>query len=257
LRINHGGLVTWYWSYTNLLLTEYYLLTGDRTVLPAIEKYSNTLAVGQSGAGSWGHDMAPPVCNGGTPHGPCTGYGAMNQCGTICWMSLLLAKRCGVTNPEIEQAIGLGHEYLAFYVDKFSIPYGDMIILGLRDHDDNGKNSAAACGYAIFGDKAGTEFFSRMTVASYEVREKGHTGNYWSFLWGPLGAARSGRKGCSAFLHEVAWLYDLERRWDGGFTYQGKPGVGYGWDERRTSIPRISPRSRLRTRSRRAERPAA
>jgi len=44
LRINHGGLVTWFWSYSNLLLTEYYLLTKDETVLPAIEKYSNALA---------------------------------------------------------------------------------------------------------------------------------------------------------------------------------------------------------------------
>jgi len=157
----------------------------------------------------------------------------MNQCGTISWISLLLAKRCGVTNPEIEQAIQRGYDYTAFYVDKFSIPYGDMVLLGLRGHDDNGKNSAAACGFSLFGDKAGTEFFSRMTVASYDVREKGHTGNYFSFLWGPLGAARSGKKGCSAFLHELSWVLDLERRWDGGFTYQGKPGTGYGYDERR------------------------
>ncbi len=233
LRINHGGLVTWFWSYSNLLLTEYYLQTKDETVLPAIEKYSNALALGQSGAGSWGHDMAPPVCNDGKPHGPCVGYGAMNQCSTISWISLLLAKRCGVTNPEIEQAIQRGYDYTAFYVDKFSIPYGDMVLLGLRGHDDNGKNSAAACGFSLFGDKAGTEFFSRMTVASYDVREKGHTGNYFSFLWGPLGAARSGQKGCSAFLHELSWVLDLERRWDGGFTYQGKPGTGYGYDERR------------------------
>jgi len=31
-----------------------------------------------------------------------------------------------------------------------------------------------------------------MTVASYAERERGHTGNYFSFLWGPLGANRAG-----------------------------------------------------------------
>ena len=71
---------------------------------------------------------------------------------------------------------------------------------------------------------------SSMTVASHAVREQGHTGNYWSFLWGALGAARAGQKACSAFLREDSWRYDLERRWDGGFEYQGKIGMGNGVD---------------------------
>ncbi len=219
------GFPAWGWGYGNLLMTEYYLLTGDKAVLPAIRKYSEALARGQSGVGSWGHAMAMPN------HGHLNGYGAMNQAGIICWMSLILARECGVSSPEIEQAIRRGHDYLAVFIDRQSIPYGDHIKIDCAVHDDNGKNSGAAVAFSILGDVPGTAFFSRMTIASHAVRERGHTGNWWSFLWGPLGAARAGRQGCSAFLRELTWLHDLERRWDGGFSYQGKPGVGYGVDE--------------------------
>ena len=218
------GYPAWGWGYGNLLLTEYHLLTGDDSVLPAIRKYSEAMARGQSAVGSWGHSMAREN------HGYCNGYGAMNQAGNICWMSLLLAKRCGVTSPEIEQAVRRGYDYLSFFIDKQSIPYGDHINIDCGAHDDNGKNSAAACAFSILGDRKGTAFYSRMTVASYAVRERGHTGNWWSFLWGPLGAMRAGPEACSAFLHEMSWLHDMERRWDGGFRYQGKAGVGYGVD---------------------------
>lgn len=218
------GYATWGWGYGNLLMTEYFLLTRDEKVLPAIQRYSDMLARGQSGAGSWGHRMAL------TGHGPCHGYGSMNQCGTIAWMSLILAKRCGITNPEIERAISLGRDYLTTFLGKQPVPYGDHINLRPNAHDDNGKSSAAACAHALFGDRKGTDFYSRMTVASYAVREHGHTGSWWSSFWGPLGAARAGKLACAAFLHEMAWLHDLERRWDGGFIYQGKAGVGYGVD---------------------------
>lgn len=215
---------TWDWGYANLVLCEYYLLTGDKAALPAIRKFATFLAEGQSGVGSWGHRMAAPN------HGPAPGYGAMNQAGTIAWMSLSLAKRCGVTDGEIEDAIGRGQNYLNSFIGKQPVSYGDHRTLTPRAHDDNGKSSAAAVAYAVLGDPQGTAFYSRMTVASHAVREEGHTGIWWSLLWGPLGAARAGEEACSAFLQELTWLNDLERRWDGGFIYQGKPGFGNGVD---------------------------
>ena len=222
------GYASWGWGYTNVLLSEYYLLTRDEKVLPTITKYSNAIAEGQSGVGSWGHGMAWPdqPMNRGRLHGALGGYGAVNQAGNVCWISLLLAKRCGVTDQEIEQAIHRGHNYLSTFVDVQTIGYGDHLNFGSSHHDNNGLNSAAAVGFALFGDEYGTEYFSRMTVASHAVRELGHTGNWFAFVWAALGAARAGQEGCSAFLHELTWLFDLERRWDGGFVYQGKPGFG-------------------------------
>ena len=70
-------------------------------------------------------------------------------------------------------------------------------------------------------DLAGARFFARMTVASYGERERGHTGNYFSYLWGAPGAARAGPNAAAAFLLEQRWFYDLNRSHDGRFRYQG------------------------------------
>ena len=73
----------WGWSYATLAMAEYHLLTGDKKVLPAIERLAVLMAEGQSGVGSWGHRFAAE----GHGHNP--GYGALNQSGTICWMALI------------------------------------------------------------------------------------------------------------------------------------------------------------------------
>ncbi len=224
-----AGLSSWAWGYANLLLTEYFLATGDRQALPAIEAYSRALARGQAMSGTWGHSMAMPDPVTGGPHGPLGGYGTMNQSSTVCWISLVLARRCGVSEPVIERAIRNKAAFLNDFIDVGTITYGDNLPGGLL-HDDNGKTSAAAVGFAALGEEAGTDFFGRMTVASHSIREYGHTGHYWSDLWGGLGAARAGREACAAFLREDLWRIDLERRWDGGFGFQPKMGAYRNWD---------------------------
>lgn len=228
-KLPYESYPAWSWGYINLLLSEYFLATGDRQVLPAVQSYSLALARGQAMSGTWGHGMAPPDRITGALHGPLGGYGTMNQISTICWMSLGLAQRCGVADPVIERAIDNKRAFLRDFIDAGCVTYGDNLPGGLL-HDDNGKTSAAAVGFALLGDRPGTDFFSRMTVSSHAVREDGHTGNYWSDLWGGLGAARAGRLACGAFLRQDSWRFDLERRWDGGFEYQPKAGMGNGVD---------------------------
>ena len=222
-----GGMVSWGWGYSNLFLTEYYLATGDKAVVRAIREYSVKIARGQSGVGSWGHGMAWPQLNEGRIHGSLGGYGALNQAGLICHMSLILARKCGLKDDEVDRAIDKANRFFGFYIGKGAIPYGDHRP-GWQVHDDNGKNSIAAVSFDLQGHREGASFFSRMTVASYGERERGHTGNYFSFLWGPLGANRAGAAAVAAFLKERRWYYDLARRWDGGFPYQGGAGMGGG-----------------------------
>jgi len=219
-----SGMAAWHWSYSNLFLTEYYLATGDKSVLNAIREYSVKIASGQSGVGTWGHGMAWPDIpwNNGKLHGRLGGYGAINQAGLSCFLSLVLAKKCGIEKAVIDQAIERARVFFKFYVNKGAIPYGDHN--PYMAHDDNGKCSLAAIIFDLLGDREAASYFSRTTVASYGCREHGHTGNYLSFLWGTPGAARSGPDATGAFMKEVAWFYDLERQHDGGFTYQGKPG---------------------------------
>ena len=230
-----GGMVSWSWGYANLFLTEYYHATGDKAVLPAIRKYAVRIAEGQSIVGSWGHGMAWPDVNGGRLHGSLGGYGALNQAGLVCHLSMILARKCGVKDPEVDRAIAKGNAFFGFYIGKGAIPYGDHRP-GWQVHDDNGKNSIAAVLFDLDGHSAGARFFSRMTVASYGERERGHTGNYFSFLWGPLGANRAGAAAVAAFLKPQRWFYDIGRRADGSFPYQGGAGSAgsehkYGnWD---------------------------
>ena len=213
------GMVAWHWGYHNLFLTEYCLLTGDRDVLPAIQAYSNAIARGQSAVGTWGHGMSWPEDNNGQYHGALGGYGALNQAGLVCHLSMVLAAKCGVKDEEVDKAIAKGTKFFAFYINKGTIPYGDHN--PGPNHAGNGKNGIAAIMFDLQDHVDGAAFFSRMIVASYGEREMGHTGNYFSYLWGALGAGRAGPAATSAFLNELRWYYDLARRWDGSFPYQG------------------------------------
>ena len=94
----------------------------------------------------------------------------------------------------------------------------------LETHDDNGKCGAGAVMFDLLGNARGAEFFSRMTTASYGCeRDLGHTGNFFNLLWAMPGVARSGPQATGAWMREFAWYYDLARRWDGTFVYQGEP----------------------------------
>ena len=213
------GMVAWHWGYHNLFLTEYFLVTGDVEVLPAIGEFSKAIARGQSGVGTYGHGMAWPEDNGGKNHGPLGGYGALNQAGLVCQLSMVLAVKCGIKDEEVNQSIARGTRFYEFYINKGTVPYGDHN--PGENHAGNGKNGIAAVMFDAVGRADGSGFFSRMVVASYGEREMGHTGNYFSYLWGALGAGRAGPAAASAFLKEIRWYYDLARHWDGSYSYQG------------------------------------
>ncbi|MCC6409346.1 MAG: HEAT repeat domain-containing protein [Planctomycetes bacterium] len=221
------GMLAWSWGFSNLFLTEYHLATGDEAVLPAIREYATKLACGQSEVGTWGHGLVVPERGGALG-----GYGALNQAGAVCWLSLVLAEKCGVKDAVVRRAIERSARFFRFYVGKGSIPYGDHAPYYFL-HDNNGKNGQVALGFDWLGDGEAVRFFSRLSTASYAEREIGHTGNYFGFLFGPLGVARAGRDAAAAHLEELRWYLDLARRADGSFVYQGGAGEvdSYdGWD---------------------------
>lgn len=231
----HQSMMAWHWSYKCLFLTEYYLRTGDKYVLPTIKEYATKIAMGQSGVGTWGHTVAAKA-NTGSLHGHLGGYGAMNQISVVCMMSMVLAEKCGVTNSEITQAIKKGDIFFSYYINKGAIPYGDHKPAS-GWFDDNGKCAGAAVMFDLMGNHRGAEFFSAMAVGhSPGGREDGHTGNFWGHLWGGIGAGRSGKEGLVTFFKEMRWYFDFERGWQGNVVFQGNPGVvgknykNGGWD---------------------------
>lgn len=227
LETEDVGMPSWNLGYANLLLTEYYLATGDADVLPRIRAVSRTIAGGQSRMGTLGHGFAIPET------GVLAGYGAVNQCSLSAMVSLALARTCGVTDAAIERALERAATFFRYYIDKGAIPYGDHTPY-MDTHDNNGVCSSAAVFFDLIDHEPGARFFSRMATASYGIRESGHTGHFWSHLWAAPGVNRAGEPAAAAFLNELWWYFELERRWDGGFGYQAAPGSNgdstWGWD---------------------------
>jgi hypothetical protein len=218
----HVPMQCWWWSYKTVFLCEYYLRTKDAAVLPTIEEHATKIAMGQSGAGTWGHTYAAKE-NTGYLHGHLGGYGAINQQGLTLMIALPLAVKCGVKNQEVMDAIERGNDFFSFFIGKGTIPYGDH---GAAPwYDDNGKSGAAAILFDLMNNREGTRFFSEMILASSPGgRESGHTGHFWSHLWGGMGAARGGDKALQVFMEQMQPIFTLERQYDGRFVFQDNVG---------------------------------
>ena len=225
------GMVAWDWGYKLVFLSEYYLLTGDKEVLHAVKEYTVSLAKGQGLYGTFGHgisDLTPD----GKLHGSIAPYGPVNQVGLIANLGIVMGKKCILAggadlDPEIHPAIGRAAKFFAYFVDKGGIPYGEHAT-GIG-HCANGKDASAALLFSLMGNRrAETEFFARMSVATYNGREFGHTGQGFSYLWGALGANVGGPAATAAFVKEAQWHLDLTRRCDGSFVYDGGEQYGAG-----------------------------
>ena len=229
------GHFCWGWGYRSIFLAEYFAATGDDYVLPALRQYAHEIARCQSRVGTWGHQGAMPEVNGGRLHGRLGGYGAVNAAGLPCFVGMVLAaEKCGIDDDnQINLAIERSSRFFRFFANKGSIPYG-FHDPRMVDHDDNGKNCMGAFAFDLLGQGDATRHFARWALASYDSRELGHTGNFFSYLWGPTGVARIGPAAAGAFLGQQQWYYDLARDHRGRFHYQGQAGAGRqnysGWD---------------------------
>ena len=220
------GCQTWDWGYMNLFLCEYYLVTGDKDVLPGIKDYTLALARGQGMYGTYGHGGAAKTVDGKF-HGSVPPYGPMNQCGLVANLSIVMGRKCGIADPEINPAIERASKFFSYYVDKGAIPYGEHEPVAM--HENNGKNSIAAIMFAAQGHHTvQAKYFSKMATAAYANRETGHTGQGFNYLWSALGANVGGPAAISAFMKEASWHLDLVRRCDGSFTYDGAEQYGPG-----------------------------
>ncbi len=220
------NMVTWQWGYCDLFLCEYYLATNDKEVLPSINDYTTTLAKGQSMYGTFGHGIADLTKNGEL-HGSIPPYGPVNAAGLIGNLAIVIGKKCGVNDPEVDAAIERGSNFFSYYVDKGAIPYGEHA--PWLYHENNGKNSMAAVMFGLQPTKT-TEaaYYAKMATAGYSNRQYGHTGQGFSYLWGALGANVGGPRALGAFFKEISWHLDLARRCDGSFTYDGHEQYGPG-----------------------------
>ncbi len=220
------GMGSWENGYRGLFLSEYYLATGDSSVLPAINAITVSLARGQSMFGTFGHGYAS-LTPDGKLHGSIPPYGPVNQAGLPANLAILFGKKCGVLDEEVNPAVDRASKFFGYFVDKGTIPYGEHEPWPF--HDNNGKSAMSAVLFGLQDNKVSeAQFFAKMTVASYRSRECGHTGQGFSYLWGALGANVGGPDAAAAFFKEASWHLDLVRRSDGSFTYDGGEQYGPG-----------------------------
>jgi len=226
------SLYVWDWGYIGIFLGEYYLSTGDASVVTGVNNYTVALAKVQSRYGTYGHGGSLLKADGSL-HGTIGPYGPVNQAGIPANIAIVLGKRAlqaavQSIDPEIDPAIQRGGDFFAWYVNKGPIPYGEHEPF-MDGHSSNGKDPLCA---VLFGLQATrpveTEYFARMTTASFTGREYGHTGQGFSYLWGAMGANMGGSLAVAEYLKQVRWHLDLERRTDGSFVYDGQEQYGAG-----------------------------
>ncbi len=225
-----ASMTSWPWSYQLITLCEYYLLTGDTYVLPAIRTAALTFARGQDIAGLWNHRMADPEANRGQLHGRLYGYGAINQTSAPIWIGLILAEKCGIDEPEIRRAIEKTRALYANWAGKGGLPYGNHAAM---EHilTNNGTSGSVAVGFALLGDKEAAAFYGKLSAASHGDIFTGHTGPFFNYLWSGLGANVLGPEVWAAYENQIRWLRTLTRVWDGSFQYMEQRGDIFSYSE--------------------------
>ena len=230
LSLNPNACDTWGWGYMSVFLSEYYLKTGDTNVLSGITKYTVNLAKAQSKYGTFGHGGAEQHADGSF-HGSISWYGPVNAAGLVANLGIAMGRKVivasgGAVDAEIDPALDRASKFFGYYVGKGSIPYGEHEPL-TGTHASNGKDCMAAFLFAMQTNRpVETEYFTRMTVAGYNGREAGHTGQGFSYLWSVLAANIGGTNAVASYLAQVRWYLDLERRSDGSFVYDGSEQFG-------------------------------
>ncbi|MEM7391458.1 MAG: DUF6288 domain-containing protein, partial [Verrucomicrobiota bacterium] len=223
----------WFTGYQLVTLAQMYLLTGDMVVMPAIENLANFIARGQDRHGLWGHTMAWPGNNGGELHGSLPGYGALNQSGLVGLYGLVLARNCGVTDPEVDEAITKAAHFFRAHIGIGAINYGfHGPAAGVVD--SNGRMGIAAHLFRALGDVEAAKWFTMMT-SIYKLRDWGHTGNEFNHCWGPM-AADIGGQALATFVHTSRHVQlpfylvslTMRRQPEGTFKSQGQEGRGNG-----------------------------
>ncbi|MFK7849432.1 MAG: DUF6288 domain-containing protein, partial [Akkermansiaceae bacterium] len=228
----------WFAGYTGPGFCEYYLRTGDKSILPMLQMMADSLKRTIYN-GSW-------MGRGGASYSY-MGGGHLNAAGLHATTFLLLAKECGVNVDEHTMNTALYHVYR--FAGHGQVAYGDHLPEG--GFTGNGKTEGlaftmqAAANLHPDGEKSvyakarnicGTKAFYNTSWLFH-----GHTGGGIGELWrGPaMGTVRDERPAeYQSFMNERRWMYELARThqgvfgwvsdWNVSYTDTGLEGRGWG-----------------------------
>jgi len=206
---SNGVHSNWHAGYKLMSLCEYYQLTHDAQVLPAIRGIVKGLEDNQMACGGWSH-------------GPPGGYGVMNQVGQVCFIGLLLARECGVeVDPEV---LARGAKLSGRFIGTYGA-YGDhspwVAKYGNHAPNDNGKVPEHAVLFHLLGEDAVARRSARRACYQYRTQLGGHAELIFSIAWTCVGAAFAPEPEQRMQLDNLLWYYELSRKPDGSLNCLG------------------------------------
>jgi len=221
-----GGVNPWDMGVTTMVLSEYYMKTGDSLVTNAVTQYATMIAKSDTMWGTFGHGNAYvlPYHVAAGVHGYGSAYGTMTPPSLFCKLGLALAKKTGlpgiVNHPEVQPAIDRSVKFFGYYVDKGGLGYGEMEPGDMGHQWNCGRSGPAALFFGTLGNcPTQTQYFARYGIADYDSREWVHNGSGIGLCWVPLGVNMAGTNAAATYAANTRWYFELDRRCDGSFTY--------------------------------------
>jgi len=211
----------WFIGYGGIPLAEYYLRTGDRSILPVVKAFADAAKRTQYLGGWAGRGGVPFLYNGG---------GHLNAAGTNVLTFLLLAKQCGVDVNEHTLQSALKQFYR--FAGRGNNPYGDhRPEVGFVDNGKCGNLAfAMAAAASLTPDGESSVYAKARDVSavkgfySTSWMLHGHTGGGIGEIWRSAAMGlmyHKNQKKYREFMDNRMWFYELSRRWDGSFGILG------------------------------------
>lgn len=209
------GDMTWDNGYNGVACAEYYLRTGDRSVLPILQHYCNDAKrrqVYNVGWTHWGTGISPSYEAGG---------GMLHSAGNQVLLTLVLGKVCGANVDEKTLLGALTHWYR--YAGRGAIPVADQ--RSWYTFRSGGRDGAsAAVMHVASGAKGDTtiyrkakEAFAFSSLTSWPSREY-----VWELYWESLTNCYMLEYDANLYhqtQQRFRWQYDLYRQASGAFSF--------------------------------------
>lgn len=232
---------TWNNGYNGIACGEYYLRTGDASVLPIMQHFCDDAKARQKfGCGwtHWGQGINPGYVAGGL----------MNPAGSQVLTTLLLAKECGV-NVDEETLLG-ALKFFYRFAGHGTVAYGDH--RGEGGLGSNGKDgmiaaamriAAGADGDATIYQKA-SQYLALSMIDSYPLLVQGHADDgRGDGIWRGITTSYLMKEKPDLFrqsMDRLKWWHDLSREpggsigiatlaWENGQIGSSGPGMGFSF----------------------------
>ena len=232
---------TWNNGYNGIACGEYYLRTGDKSVLPIMQWYCDDAKDRQmfdSGWTHWGRGIWPGYVAGGL----------MNPASAQVLTTLLLGKECGV-NVDEKTLLGALRFFYRF-AGHGTVPYGDH--RGEGGLGSNGKDGMVAAAMQIAAGASGdttayqkaSKYLALSTIESYSSMVCGHADEgRGDGIWRGITTSYLMKEKPALFrqsMDRLTWWHDLSREpggsigiatlsWGNSAVGHSGPGMGFSF----------------------------